>query len=119
MKTGTSEPYDPRGPNGGKIGETWAFGYTPDYVVGVWAGNSNNAPIVNIFSTSISWRAMRDILLAAYNGRPGRPFERPAGVVSQQVCTPAPQPQPQPGQPPPPPNNGPPPQVCRSELTVR
>ncbi len=44
VKTGTSEPFDPNGPNGGKIGETWAFGYTPDFVVGVWAGNSDNAP---------------------------------------------------------------------------
>ena len=48
VKTGTSEPFDPDGPDAGKIGETWAFGYTPDYVVGVWAGNSDNAPIVNI-----------------------------------------------------------------------
>ncbi len=48
VKTRTSEPFDPDGPDAGKIGETWAFGYTPDYVVGVWAGNSDNAPIVNI-----------------------------------------------------------------------
>ena len=74
VKTGTSEPYDPAGPNRGKIGETWAFGFTPDLVVGVWAGNSNNAPIDNIFSTSISYRAMRDILLEAYKGRQATPF---------------------------------------------
>jgi membrane peptidoglycan carboxypeptidase len=88
VKTGTSEPFDPKGPNAGKIGETWAFGYTPDLVVGVWAGNSDNAPIVNIFSTSISYRAMRDILLATYGGRPGRPFERPAGLETRETCTP-------------------------------
>jgi membrane peptidoglycan carboxypeptidase len=76
VKTGTSEPFDPAGPNRGKIGETWAFGFTRDYVVGVWAGNSDNAPIVNIFSTSISYRAMRDILLTAYAGRPQTPFIR-------------------------------------------
>jgi membrane peptidoglycan carboxypeptidase len=74
VKTGTSEPFDPNGPNGGKIGETWAFGYTPDLVVSVWAGNSNNAAIDNIFSTSISFRAMRDILLEAYKGRPVTQF---------------------------------------------
>jgi membrane peptidoglycan carboxypeptidase len=76
VKTGTSEPFDPAGPNRGKIGETWAFGYTRDYVVGVWAGNSDNAAIDNIFSTSISYRAMRDILLMAYNGKPQTPFLR-------------------------------------------
>jgi membrane peptidoglycan carboxypeptidase len=76
VKTGTSEPFDPAGPNRGKIGETWAFGYTRDYAVGVWAGNSDNAAIDNIFSTSISYRAMRDILLMAYNGKPQTPFLR-------------------------------------------
>jgi membrane peptidoglycan carboxypeptidase len=89
VKTGTSEPFDPRGPNRGKIGETWAFGYTPDLVVGIWAGNSDNAPIVNIFSTSISFRAMRDTLIAAYDGRPTTPFNRPAGVVEETVCVPS------------------------------
>jgi penicillin-binding protein 1C len=74
VKTGTSEPFDPNGPNAKKIGETWAFGFTPDLVVAVWAGNANNAPIDNIFSTSISYRAMRDILLEAYKGRQATPF---------------------------------------------
>jgi membrane peptidoglycan carboxypeptidase len=77
VKTGTSEPFDPRGPHAGKIGETWAFGYTPDYVVGVWAGNSDNTPVVNILSTSISFRVMRDSLQAAYGGRPSGAFARP------------------------------------------
>ncbi len=89
VKTGTSEPFDPRGPNAFKIGDTWGFGYTPDYAVGVWAGNSDNAPIVNIFSTSISFRAMRDIMIAAYNGRPQTPFQRPEGVVEETVCVPS------------------------------
>ena len=78
VKTGTSEPYDPAGPNAGKIGETWAFGYTPDLVVAVWAGNADNAPIDHIFSTSISYRAMRDILLEAYKGRPATAFQPPS-----------------------------------------
>ncbi|HLF76325.1 MAG TPA: transglycosylase domain-containing protein [Dehalococcoidia bacterium] len=78
VKTGTSEPFEPAGPNAGKIGETWAFGYTPDYVVGVWAGNSDNTPIVNIYSTSISFRVMRDTLQAAYAGNPSGPFVKPA-----------------------------------------
>jgi membrane peptidoglycan carboxypeptidase len=89
VKTGTSEPYDPKGPNRGKIGETWAFGYTPDVVVGIWAGNSDNSPIINIFSTSISFRAMRDTLLASYDGRPGSSFSRPAGIVDETVCVPS------------------------------
>lgn len=87
VKTGTSEPFDPNGPDAGKIGETWAFGYTPEYVVGVWAGNSNNEPIVNIYSTSISFRVMRDTLLAVYKGSPSTAFIRPAGIDERRTCT--------------------------------
>lgn len=88
IKTGTSEPYDPKGPHAGKIGETWAFGYTPDLVVGVWAGNSDNTPIVNILSTSISFRAMRDILLEAYKDREVTQFQPTGGAPAQGAANP-------------------------------
>jgi membrane peptidoglycan carboxypeptidase len=136
MKTGTSEPYDPKGPLKGKIGETWAFGFTPDYVVGAWAGNSDNSPVVNIFSTTISFPIMRETMLSAYNGAPQRHFERPPGIVQKNVCAPArvdpnapplpPQPLVQlPQNPPPgfplslalqPP--APPPMVCTSDIAI-
>jgi membrane carboxypeptidase/penicillin-binding protein PbpC len=89
VKTGTSEPFAPNGPNAGKIGETWAFAYTPDLVVGIWAGNSDQEPIVNIFSTSISFRTVRDVMQMAYDGRGSPPFTRPAGVVEGTVCVPS------------------------------
>lgn len=87
VKTGTSEPFDPDGPDAGKIGKTWAFGYTPDYVVGVWAGNSDNAPIINIFSTSISFRAMRDTLQALYDGHSSEAFAKPPGIDGGALCS--------------------------------
>jgi membrane carboxypeptidase/penicillin-binding protein PbpC len=89
VKTGTSEPFDPKGPNAGKIGETLAFGYTPDIVVGIWAGNSDQTPVVNILSTSIAFRSMRDTLNAWYNGRPKTAFRRPETVVDGTVCVPS------------------------------
>jgi membrane peptidoglycan carboxypeptidase len=90
VKTGTSEPFDPNGPYADRYGETWAFGYTPDFVVGVWAGNADNAPISNLYSTSIAFPAMRDSMLAAYNGRPETPFEQPPGVYRTSTCVNAP-----------------------------
>jgi membrane peptidoglycan carboxypeptidase len=86
VKTGTSEPFDPAGPNRGKIGETWAVGYTHDLVAVVWAGNSDNAPLTNILSTSISWRAMREIMLQAYRGRPQTPWVNPGGISVSNGC---------------------------------
>jgi len=89
VKTGTSEPYDPNGPDRGKIGETWAFGYTPDIVVSVWAGNADNAPLTNILSTTIAFRAMRDIMLAYFDGKPSTPFQPPPDVIRAPVCFPS------------------------------
>ncbi len=66
VKTGTSQPFDQNGPNKDDIGETLAFGYTPDFVVGVWDGNADNSPIHSIFSTTIAFPTMSDIMVAAY-----------------------------------------------------
>jgi membrane peptidoglycan carboxypeptidase len=85
IKTGTSEPYE----NSRAIGDTWALGYTPDLVAGVWAGNADNSPMWNITSTSISWRALRDFMAAALEGTPALTFEQPPGVVKATVCVPS------------------------------
>jgi membrane peptidoglycan carboxypeptidase len=86
VKTGTSEPFDPSGPHAGMIGETWAFGYTPDVVVAVWAGNADNEPVTNISSTTIAFRAMRDVMLSYYSGRASSRFVQPEGVVRLRGC---------------------------------
>ena len=85
IKTGTSQPYE----NSTDIGDTWSMGYTPNLVVGVWAGNADNSPMVNILSTSISWRAMRDFMLDALEGQPALEFQQPPGVVKAAVCVPS------------------------------
>ena len=85
IKTGTSEPFE----NSRAIGDTWALGYTPDLVVGVWAGNADNSPMYNITSTSISWRTLRDFMVAALEGVPSTSFTRPPGLVTATVCVPS------------------------------
>ena len=85
VKTGTSEPF-----TGNKlIGDTWTIGYTPDVVVGVWVGNSDNTPMVNIFSTTIAGRTWHDVMMAALDGTPVREFLRPGGVVEATLCVPS------------------------------
>ena len=87
QKTGTSEPYE----NSRAIGDTWAFGYTPDLVAGVWAGNADNSPMVNINSTRISWRSWRDFMAFAHDHLkiPPSQFAQPAGVESRELCWPS------------------------------
>ena len=86
-KTGTSEPFE----QSRAIGDTWAMGYTPELVSGVWAGNSDNSPMVNILSTSISWRAWRDFMVFAHEHLelPPTTFARPGGVVERELCWPS------------------------------
>jgi len=85
VKTGTSEPYV----NSRAIGETWTYGYTPDLVTGVWAGNADNSPVYNILSTSISYRAVRDFMQEALANTPVSQFQRPPGLSDIETCTPS------------------------------
>ncbi len=87
VKTGTSEPYE----DSRDIGETWTFGYTPNLVAGVWAGNSDNSPMTNILSTTISWAAWHDFMSQANTmlNLEARPFARPAGIEERSVCWPS------------------------------
>ena len=91
-KTGTSEPFDyPKGQEKREIGDTWAFGYTPELVAGVWAGNSDNSPMINILSTSISWQTWHDFMVFAHEqlALPATRFSRPPGVVERELCWPS------------------------------
>jgi len=85
VKTGTSEPFE----TSRAIGETWTYGYTPDLVAGVWAGNSDNSPMYNITSTSISYRSLRDFMIEALKETPATQFERPAGLKEMELCQPS------------------------------
>jgi membrane peptidoglycan carboxypeptidase len=85
VKTGTSEPFE----NSRAIGETWTYGYTPDLVAGVWYGNSDNSPMFNILSTSVSYRALRDFMTEALKEVPARDFERPPGLETVETCVPS------------------------------
>ncbi|HZP58059.1 MAG TPA: transglycosylase domain-containing protein [Dehalococcoidia bacterium] len=85
VKTGTSEPYE----NSRLIGDTWTFGYTPNIAVGVWVGNSDNTPMVNIFSTTIAGQTWHDVIVEALKGKPALDWTRPDGLETATVCVPS------------------------------
>ncbi len=89
VKTGTSEPFDRTDRCAGLIGETWSFGYSPDLVVGIWAGNADNDCVQHIYSTSISFRSVRDAFVAGHKDVPTTAMSRPAGIVEAEVCVPS------------------------------
>jgi penicillin-binding protein 1A len=57
LKTGTSNDYR----------DAWSMGYTPDLVVGVWAGNNDNTPMVKSGSSILAavpiWHAFMSLAL--------------------------------------------------------
>ncbi len=73
LKTGTSNDFR----------DVWAVGYTPSFVVGVWAGNNDNSPMrsrgLSIFTSVPLWRAF---MAEAVKTLPFETFEKPEPVIS-------------------------------------
>lgn len=76
VKTGTSNDWR----------DSWAIGYTPDVVVGVWVGNSDNTPMQEVAGSNGAGLIWRDLMEAYHRGRPIRQFERPEGLVEATIC---------------------------------
>lgn len=74
VKTGTSN--DKR--------DNWTIGYTPSYVVTVWVGNNNNAPMDPFLASGVTGAApiWHDIMTEILSGKPDEILPRPEGVVS-------------------------------------
>ncbi|MBN1430824.1 MAG: transglycosylase domain-containing protein [Anaerolineae bacterium] len=76
VKTGTTNDYH----------DNWTVGYTPDLVVGVWVGNTNNLPMLDVTGVSgagpIWHHYMREIL----KGTPERVFTQPPGLAQAEIC---------------------------------
>jgi membrane peptidoglycan carboxypeptidase len=93
MRTfGTQSALDIDRPAAAKTGTTsdwrdnWTVGYTPDRVVGVWVGNADGQPMEAISGVTGAGPVWHDVMLAAHQGLPARPFERPAGIVERAIC---------------------------------
>ena len=78
--------------------DNWTLGYTPYLTVGVWAGNSDNSPMVNSSGLTGAAPIWRDFMEAIFS-RPDllaelreivsplqQTFEPPEGIVEGEVC---------------------------------
>jgi len=52
VKTGTSRDFH----------DSWVIGYTPDFIAGVWLGNSENQPLAQVSGQSGAGRAWQDVM---------------------------------------------------------
>jgi penicillin-binding protein 1C len=78
-KTGTTQDFR----------DNWIVGYTPNLVAGVWVGNADNTPMIDVTGSTGAaplWNAfMRQVLL----GQPELAFAEPDGLIRLQVCQPS------------------------------
>lgn len=79
VKTGTSQNF----------ADNWTVGYTTDYVMGVWAGNNDNSPMVNVTGVDGAAPIWHDSLLLAEQGLPIKGFQNPGGLEQRTVHYPA------------------------------
>jgi penicillin-binding protein 1C len=78
VKTGTSTGFR----------DTWTIGFTPNIAIGVWVGNADGAPMLDLAGVEGAGPIWRDAMMAASLSRQMSPFVRPAGIVDATVCAP-------------------------------
>jgi penicillin-binding protein 1C len=66
--------------------DAWTIGYTPDLVTGVWVGNSDNSPMINLPGAAGAGPIWHDFMEAAHVDLPVRDFVRPPGIVEHEIC---------------------------------
>ncbi len=78
-KTGTSSDWR----------DNWTVGYTPQLVVGVWAGNADGRPMVHVSGVEGAGPIWHDFMETALRGQPVLDFVEPEGLERVQVCAPS------------------------------
>ncbi len=66
--------------------DNWTVGFTPQLVVGVWAGNADNEPMRQVSGISGAAPIWHDFMEAALKGQPVVEFPQPEGLVEAEVC---------------------------------
>ena len=77
VKTGTSSDFR----------DNWCVGFTPEFTVGVWAGNFENQPMKNISGVSGAGPIFHRTLVRAHRDTPPTWFARPEGGETMEIDT--------------------------------
>lgn len=66
--------------------DNWTVGYTPNLVAGVWVGNADNTPMVEVSGISGAGPIWHEFMRRALLGQPELEFAAPEGLVRAEVC---------------------------------
>ncbi|MCE9520241.1 MAG: penicillin-binding protein 1C, partial [Verrucomicrobia bacterium] len=75
VKTGTSRNYR----------DNWTIGYSPEFTVGVWAGNFDHTPMENVSGVTGAGPIFRDIFLHLRASSGTSWFDAPTGIVHAKI----------------------------------
>ena len=77
-KTGTTNDYK----------DDWTLGFTPQLVVGVWTGNSDDHPMASSSGSLGAAPIWHAIMVKAMTGQPVETWQEPPGIQHATVCVP-------------------------------
>ncbi|MBN1680958.1 MAG: penicillin-binding protein 1C [Anaerolineae bacterium] len=66
--------------------DNWTIGYTPNLVVGVWVGNADNTPMIEVSGISGAGPIWHEFMRRVLLGQPELEFTAPDGLVRAEVC---------------------------------
>ena len=65
--------------------DNWTVGYSTRRLVGVWVGNADNSPMVDVSGVDGAGPIWHDLMLLAHNAPPPA-FTRPDKIVEAEIC---------------------------------
>ena len=68
--------------------DNWTIGYSTARMVGVWVGNADNSPMLDVSGIDGAGPIWHDLMMAAHPTSP-TPFARPAGIEELTICAPS------------------------------
>jgi penicillin-binding protein 1C len=66
--------------------DNWTVGYTPTLVVGVWVGNADNLPMVDVTGVSGAAPIWNEFMRRVLTGQPEIEFDVPEGLHRIEIC---------------------------------
>jgi membrane peptidoglycan carboxypeptidase len=71
--------------------DNWTLGYTPQLVTGVWVGNADRSPMINVIGITGAAPIWHTYMESAFKilKLPVANFVQPSNVVTSSLCTPA------------------------------
>lgn len=68
--------------------DNWTIGYSTERMVGVWVGNADNHPMLDVSGVDGAGPMWRDIMLKAH-AAPSKSFPVPDGIEEIEICAPS------------------------------